>query len=102
MTDDDWAHGHARTIAIYLNGRGIPDRDTLGEPILDDSFLLLINAHHHASTFILPDRSFGRTWELVIDTADPLLANTRRRQPAPGRRQRVPARAMQVLQCRYR
>ena len=102
MTEDDWTNGHARTVAIYLNGRGIPDRDALGEPVLDDSFLLLINAHHHASTFTLPDRSFGRTWELVIDTADPLLANTRRRQPAPGGRQRVAARTMHVLQCRYR
>jgi glycogen operon protein len=88
-------------VAIYLNGHGIPDRDELGEQIVDDSFLLLINAHHQPVTFVLPDQSYGRTWELVIDTADPLLANTRRRQPAPGRRQRVPARALQVLRCRY-
>ena len=102
MTEDDWTNGHARTMAIFLNGHGIPDRDALGEPIVDDSFLLLVNAHHQASTFTLPDESYGRTWELVIDTADPLLANTRRRRPAPGGRQRVPARAMHVLQCRYR
>jgi isoamylase len=37
----------------------------------------------------------------VTDTADPLLARTRRRPPVPGGRQRVSARAMQVLQCRY-
>ena len=101
MTDDDWTSGHARTVAIYLNGQGIPDRDELGERIVDDSFLLLINAHHQPATFTLPDQSYGRTWAVVIDTADPLLANTRRRQPAPGRRQRVQARALQVLQCRY-
>jgi glycogen operon protein len=101
MTDADWTSGHARTVAIYLNGQGIPDRDELGERIVDDSFLLLINAHHQPVTFVLPDQSYGRSWEVVIDTADPLLANTRRRQPAPGSRQRVPARALQVLQCRY-
>jgi glycogen operon protein len=101
MTDDDWTSGHARTVAIYLNGQGIPDRDELGERIVDDSFLLLINAHHQTTSFTLPDQSYGRTWAVVIDTADPLLANTRRRQPAPGRRQRVQARALQVLQCRY-
>ena len=53
-----------------------------------------------AVTFTLPDESYGRTWEIVVDTADPLLARTRRRHPLPGGRQRVPARAMRVLQCR--
>ena len=101
MTDRDWSDGHARTLAIYLNGRGIPDRNQLGEQIVDDSFLLLINAHHQQVTFTLPDESYGRTWAVVVDTADPLLARTRRRPPMPGGRQRVSARAMQVLQCRY-
>jgi len=100
MTDADWTSGHARTVAIYLNGQGIPDRDELGERIIDDSFLLLINAHHQSATFVLPDESYGRTWEVAVDTADPLLAHTRRRRPAPGSRQRIPARSMQVLQGR--
>jgi glycogen operon protein len=64
---------------------------------VDDSFLLLINAHHQPVTFLLPDASYVRTWEVVVDTADPLLAGTRRRNPASGGKQRIPARAMQVL-----
>ena len=67
---------------------------------MDDSFLLLINAYHQQATFVLPDESFGRTWEVAVDTADPLLANARRRRPVPGGRQRIPARSMQVLQGR--
>ncbi len=101
MTAEDWDSRNPSTVMIFLNGRGIPDRDDLGEHIVDDSFLLLINAHHQPITFTVPDQNYGRTWELVIDTADPLLAHTRRRRPAPGSRQRVPARSMQVLQCRY-
>jgi glycogen operon protein len=101
MTDEDWTAGQIRSVAVYLNGQGIPDRDELGERVVDDSFLLLVNSDHQPSTFVIPDQSFGRTWEVVIDTADPLLANARRRQPAPGARVRVPARAMQVLQCRF-
>ena len=99
MSADDWDGSNPSTIMIFLNGKGIPDRDELGEHIVDDSFLLLVNAHHQPVSFILPDRSYGRTWDLVIDTADPLLAHSRRRRPAPGSRQRVPARSMQVLQC---
>jgi glycogen operon protein len=100
MTDDDWTSGHARSVAVYLNGEGIPDRDDLGERVVDDSFLLLINAHHEPVTFLLPDASYVRTWEVAVDTADPLLANTRRRRPAPGGRQRIPGRALQVLRGR--
>ena len=51
-------------------------------------------------TFTLPDQAYGRTWEVVVDTADPLLANTRRRQPAPGSRHRLPPRTMHVLRSR--
>ena len=82
MTDEDWNAGHARTVAIFLNGEGIPDRDELGERIVDDSFLLLVNAHHQQVTFTLPDANYGRAWEIVVDTADPLLASTRRRRRA--------------------
>ena len=101
MSDQDWTTGYARTVAIFLNGQGIPDRDAVGERVVDDSFLLLINAHHQQITFTLPDESYGRSWETVIDTADPLLAHSRRRPPAPRGRRRVPARAMQVLRRRY-
>ena len=36
----------AQRSAVFLNGEGIPDRDPLGERVVDDSFLLLFNAHH--------------------------------------------------------
>jgi isoamylase len=52
-------------------------------------------------TFTLPDQDYGRVWEIVVDTADPLLAHARRRASGPGERQRVPGRTMRVLQRRY-
>jgi glycogen operon protein len=103
MTDEDWTTGHTRSLAIYLNGDGIPDRDELGQRIVDDSFLLLVNAHHQAVTFTLPAESFGKYWEIAVDTADPLLARSRRRSrdAVPEGRLRVPARAMLVLRRRF-
>ncbi|MDQ4032644.1 MAG: glycogen debranching protein GlgX [Actinomycetota bacterium] len=104
MTDEDWNVGFAKAVAIFLNGQGIPERDSLGERITDDSFLLLINAHHQSIMFTLPDQTYGRIWEIVVDTADPLLAKARRRQShiRPGGRLRVAARALLVLRCRLR
>jgi isoamylase len=101
MSDDDWNGGRAQSLAIFLNGEGIPDRDEVGERVIDDSFLLLVNASPHQMTFTLPDQDYGRVWEVVVDTADPLLAHARRRASGPGERQRVPGRTMRVLQRRY-
>ncbi|MDN5748087.1 MAG: glycogen debranching protein GlgX [Pseudonocardia sp.] len=100
MSDEDWDSGRL-TLAVFLNGQGIPDTDALGERIVDDSFLLLINSHHQQHTFTLPDESYGKAWQVVLDTADPLLATTRRRSTTPGGRLRVPSRSMLVLRCRY-
>ena len=97
MGNEDWER--ARAVAIFLNGRGIPDRDALGQQITDDSFLLLVNPHHHQTTFTLPDERYGRGWEIALDTADPLLAG--HRQPRPNGRLRAPARSMLVLRSRY-
>jgi isoamylase len=99
MTDEDWQRVQTQALTIYLNGQGIPDRDRLGVRIVDDSFLLLVNCHHQQVQFTLPDETYGRVWETVVDTADPLLANPRRRNLKAGARLRVPARAMLVMRC---
>jgi glycogen operon protein len=39
--------------------------------VVDDSFILLFNAHHEDRTFMLPRRRFGAQWALELSTADP-------------------------------
>ena len=70
MTKTDWESGH-RTVGMFLNGEEIASPDTKGERILDESFLLLFNAHHEDVTFTLPNRRFGERWSLVLSTTDP-------------------------------
>jgi isoamylase len=70
MTKTDWGSGH-RTVGMFLNGEEIASPDTKGERILDESFLLLFNAHHEDVTFALPNRRFGERWALVLDTTEP-------------------------------
>ena len=64
---------------------------------MDDSFLLLFNASHRQITFTLPDETYGRAWQTVVDTNDPLLAHNRRRYPLPCSKLRVPPRSTLVL-----
>ena len=39
-----------------------------GERIVDDTFLVLLNAHHEPVPFVLPAHRRGVRWELVLDT----------------------------------
>ena len=41
-----------------------------GEPICDDTFLLLINAHYESIPFVLPGQE-NLEWQLILDTIDP-------------------------------
>jgi glycogen operon protein len=100
MTDADWNAGSGMTMTVYLNGHGLPERDALGEEIVDDSFLLLFNPLGEQVGFTLPGRDFGRTWETVVNTADPLLA-TRRKTTKAGGQVDVPGHTLMVLRCRY-
>jgi glycogen operon protein len=68
MTDNDWRLGYARAVQVFLNGAAIAEPDTRGEPILDDSFLLLFNAAAEEVDFTLPSTEFGAEWTCVLDT----------------------------------
>ncbi|HUP50684.1 MAG TPA: glycogen debranching enzyme, partial [Thermoanaerobaculia bacterium] len=72
MSDDDWQSGFARSVGVFLNGRAIPTPDGRGEPIVDDSFYILYNAHYEAIRFRLPIGRWGDHWLMVIDTNEPV------------------------------
>jgi isoamylase len=96
MTGEDWGSGFAKSVAVFLNGHGIPDRDVRGQPVTDDSFLLCFNAHHEAIEFTLPPKEFGAAWRPVIDT-EAGIADAHERIAAAGTVS-VGARALIVLE----
>ena len=96
MTEEDWESGFGKSVAMFLNGDGIPDRNQRGERITDDSFVMIFNAHDGSIDFTLPASEYGSKWEVVLDTATPQLA-----EPAPAAAQTVltvEARSLAVLQ----
>jgi glycogen operon protein len=68
LTDEEW-FARSRTLAMYLSGADIPHRDARGEPVVDDSFLLVAHADHRPVDFTLPGPPWGRGYELLLDTA---------------------------------
>jgi glycogen operon protein len=74
MTEDDWTSGHAAGIGMFLNGDGIQARDQRGQRVVDDSFLLLLNAWHEPIEWKIADQ-WGEAWEVLVDTAMGLPRN---------------------------
>jgi isoamylase len=69
MTDEDWAKGYVRCIGVRLAGDAIQEKDPKGRPLLDETFIMLLNAHHEPRPFILPAHRRGVRWQPVFDTA---------------------------------
>src|SRR5271167_3858641 len=71
MTLEDWDSGFGKSITVFLNGNAIPEPDTRGFRVVDDSFLLFFNAHDANLDFVVPQGTYGTQWQACIDTADP-------------------------------
>jgi glycogen operon protein len=95
MSEGDWAAGFAKSLAVFLNGLAIAEPDAWGEPVRDDSFLLLFNAHYEPLPFTLPPVTHGELWESVLDTAMPIFSD--RPMPKPGTQTIVESRSLLVL-----
>ncbi|NUR94796.1 MAG: glycogen debranching protein GlgX, partial [Kribbellaceae bacterium] len=71
MQNGDWQRDDARAIAVFLNGDAISEPDSRGEPVVDDSFLVLLNGNFEAVDFLLPPEEYGESWTVVVDTTTP-------------------------------
>ena len=70
MTDEEWHNSFSRSLGLRLAGDAIEEVDDLGEPIVGDTFLVLLNAHHEPVPFVLPAHESRVSWEPVLDTRD--------------------------------
>ena len=68
MSDEEWASPFARCLGMLLSGDTIDVLSFTGEPIRDDTFLFLINAHYEPIPFLVPGQEHLE-WQLFLDTA---------------------------------
>jgi glycogen operon protein len=81
MTDEDWSNPAIRCLGLRLAGDGIDEVDARGERIVDDTLLILLNAHYESIPFILPAHRRKLRWLVVLDTRE---AKLKRRRPLRG------------------
>ncbi len=98
MTEEDWRNGYARAMTVFLNGERIMEPDTRGQRVVDDSFLVVFNAHHEPLDITVPPPEYGTWWSVLIDTAEDGSAAIEAGDTySPGDRLPVAARSMLVL-----
>ena len=68
MSEENWSHDFAKSLAVYMNGHGLRSLDEKGRKITDDSFYIIFNAYEGNLDFRLPSDKYGDEWIKVLDT----------------------------------
>jgi isoamylase len=100
MTPDDWNNSLTRCFGLRLAGDAIGEPDTLGRRIVDDTFLVMLNAHHEPMPFTLPAHHKSVRWQPVLDTREPTGRPRRARAMRGGEAYEMEARSMAVMRLR--
>ena len=97
MPDENWHHDYARSLGVYMNGRGIHTAGPKGDVQIDDNFYIIFNAHHDHVPFVLPPEKYGNRWIRILDTALNLLDENGNGAFAAGETLEVEGRSVVVL-----
>jgi glycogen operon protein len=104
MTDDDWKPPYAKALAVFVNGQAMSEPGPRGQHIVDQSFLLLFNAHSEEVTFTLPGQRLSESWEVMIDTSASPASGARNGRAhaelpvlAPSAKVELAGRSVQIL-----
>ena len=71
MTQECWDDGDALALGVYLDGSDAPDTGPDSQPLLDDDFLVLVNAWWEPLEFTIGNGRRGLEWIAEIDSFDP-------------------------------
>jgi len=69
MSDEEWNSPFVRCLGMLISGDAVDLVDAQGEPMRDDTFLLLINAHQEPIPFVLPGEEHLE-WEQILETTN--------------------------------
>jgi isoamylase len=70
VSDEVWSQSGAKSIGVLFNGKTLDSEDENGDPVVDDSFLILVNASDNGVEYTLPEPPNQTPWRQVLDTED--------------------------------
>jgi isoamylase len=71
MNGGEWNQTYVRCLGVYLSGKTLNERDEHNQPVMDNDFLLLLNAYDGEIPFLLPEDEKEACWRIAVNTAEP-------------------------------
>lgn len=68
VPDEVWNNAGNKSIGLLFNGKTLGVMDDDGSPVVDDSFLILVNASDNGVEYSLPEPPNQTPWRQIIDT----------------------------------
>lgn len=68
LSDEAWSEEWNKSVGVIFNGKTMNVTDEEGENVVDDSFLILVNASDEGVEYILPSPPTEMPWHQVLDT----------------------------------
>jgi glycogen operon protein len=68
LSDETWNAPWSKSLAVMFNGKTLDAMDEEGRPVVDDSFLILVNAAAEGVEYTLPAPPNKTPWRQIIDT----------------------------------
>jgi len=99
MTDPDWFDESRRTLGMWIDGSECLSHTREGDPIADDSWLLLVHAGAEPAEFTLPDATYGDRFIATLDTNTPQGAPPAQTRHSPSEKIHLPPRTTLVLRA---
>ena len=96
MEEEHWEESYAKSLAVFLYGKGIRSKGLRGEQIVDDSFYLMFNAHYEGLEYKLPSKNWAKKWTKIIDTSENRM-DTEGEEYQPEDKVQVEARSVVLL-----
>ena len=100
MSETDWDNGQALSLGLRLAGDAIEEVDPRGRRIVDDTLLILLNAHHERLPFVLPAHQRSVRWDLILDTRE-VSGRRRQRLLRGGEAYALEGRSMALLRYQH-
>ena len=73
LTEQDWRDPNATSLGMLINGSATDEVDDRGQPVVDDTLLLIVSNSQKDLVFRLPDLEHRGMWAELVNTARPEL-----------------------------
>ena len=97
MSDEDWGNSESRCFGLRLAGDAIEEVDDRGNRIVDDTLLILLNAHHEPVPFVLPAHRRKVRWQVLLDTTEATVRKTSNRSIRGGEAYELKGRSLSLV-----